>query len=119
MAGAGSALVAGQGGFVRGAAGADRQPAAASRAGESNRQRLRRSPDRHVRGDPRHHVDLVVEQHRPLGIGFGRWIGNELKPRARQIEIQLSAGVLDDWAQLHELRDQRPQPARSGEARVG
>jgi hypothetical protein len=68
MPGARSALASRERGLVRGAAGADRQPTAAGRAREPDRQRLASTPDRDSGGDAGCDVDLIVEQHRPLRI---------------------------------------------------
>ena len=55
--------------------------------------------------------DLVVEQHRPLGIGLGRQARDDLDRARRQLEPQLARRVLEHRSQLHELGDERAQAA--------
>jgi hypothetical protein len=99
--------MAGERGLVRCPAGADDQPAAARCARGAERERLRRQPYHDPRANPARDVDVVVEDEGPLGIGFRRRIRDELRRLLRDRQPQLPLGILEDRAELDELRDQR------------
>ena len=104
------ALVAGERGLVRGAPGADHQPAEARRPRRAQRDRLRRAADDHPRPHPGRDLDLLVGQQRALRIGLGSRQRHELRALAGQLQPQLARGILEHRPQLHELADQPSQP---------
>ena len=110
MAGARLALAAGERGLVRGAPGANHQPAEARRPRRAQRDRLGRSADDHPRPHPGRDLDLLVGQQRALRIGLGERQRHELRALAGQLQPQLARGILQHGAQLDELADQPSQP---------
>ena len=102
---------------MRGAAGADHQPAAAGRAGEPRRQRLSGAAHDDSRRHPRGDLNLVVEQHGPFGVGIWGGVGDQLRRLPGLLQVDRARGVLEDRSQLHELGDERAQPARCRQSR--
>jgi hypothetical protein len=97
----------------------DDQPAAARGSGRAERDRVRRAADDHARGEAAPHLDLVVEEQRALRVRLGRYVANDLERRTGQVEHQLTAVVLEDRAQLHEVADETAQASAGRKPSVG
>ncbi|HEY7794402.1 MAG TPA: hypothetical protein VIA10_10395 [Gaiellaceae bacterium] len=72
----------------------------------------------HTRCDTALELDLVVEEHRPLGVGFGSGVVDDLERLAGNVEQQLAALVLENRPQLHEVGDEPPQAGAGREPPV-
>jgi hypothetical protein len=92
--------------FVRGAAGKDDESAAPSSPSRIEWDRLGRTAQHDPRGYASPEVDLVVEEHRPLGVRLGRRVPDELERLAGQVEENLATLVLEDRSQLDEVGDE-------------
>ncbi len=105
--------------LVCGPSGQDDEAASASGSGGTERDRLGRTAEDDPGPDAAAELDLVVEEHRPLGIGLGRRVPDELERLAWKVEENLPALVLEDRSQLDEVGDEPAQPAARREPPVG
>ncbi len=96
VTGAGSGLEPGERRLVRRSPGRDDEAAAAGGAGGAERDRLGGAADDDTRRDGALELHFVVEEHRPLGVGFGRRVADELERLTRELEQKLPTLVLED-----------------------
>src|SRR6266511_176141 len=114
VASAGTGFETGERRLVRGPSGHDDEAATAGSSRGAERDRLGGAADNDPRGHAALELDLVVEEHRPLRVGLGRRVADELERLAEEVEQQLAALVLENRPQLHEIGD---QPAQTGAGR--
>lgn len=86
------ALKPGKRGLVRGATGADQQPAAPRRSREAVRERLLGATNGDSGPSAGRDLDIVVEQHRTLGIRFHDNSAGERSDRIRPRQAERNSG---------------------------
>src|SRR6266511_577171 len=119
VASAGTGFETGERRLVRGPSGHDDEAATAGSSRGAERDRLGGAADNDPCGDAALELDLVVEEHRPLRVGLGRRVADELERLAGEVEQQLAAFVLENRPQLDEVGHKPAQACIRRKSSVG